>query len=391
MTVAQILAARRTSIGKFQGTLSDIPATTLGSTAIDAALTTAGVDRHLVDDVIMGMVLSAGAGQAPARQAALKAGLKPSTSAQTINKVCGSGLQSVMLASQAIRCGDASLIVAGGMENMSQAPWLVTRQLKGLGNQQLIDSMASDGLSCAFNHVSMGEYAETLASREGILRAELDEFACQSHQRAVDAQERRLFHDEIVPLSAKTKSGSITINYDEGPRPDSSTEQLAKLRPAFRKEGVITAGNSAMISDGAAAVVVASDSFVRDHRLTPMAEIIASTTAGRDPADLFLAPVDAINKLLSLTKYHIADIDLWEMNEAFAAQMIACQRALRIPFDRLNTRGGAIALGHPIGASGARVLTTLLHSLKSENKEFGVASLCLGGGNAVAMLVKRLS
>ena len=391
MSVSLILSARRTPIGKFQGALGDIPAAELGAIAIDAALTASAVDRQLVDDVIMGMVLPAGAGQAPARQAAIKAGIPSTASALTVNKVCGSGLQSVMLASQAIRCCDASLVVAGGMENMSQAPWLIPRQLRGLGNQSLIDSMSSDGLSCAFNHVSMGEYAEALAEWERISREELDAFAVESHRRAIEAREQGHFQGEIVPLSIKTKFGSITISHDEGPRLGCSLEQLSKLRPAFRKDGAITAGNSAMISDGAAAVVVASDDFVHLHGLTPIAEIVASTTAGLAPEDLFVAPVDAINKLLSIAKRGVQDIDLWEINEAFAVQMIACQRALRIPSERLNVHGGAIALGHPIGTSGARILTTLLHSLQMQGKEWGVASLCLGGGNAVAMLVKRIT
>lgn len=386
MAVAQILSASRTPIGKFQGALSEIPATSLGSAAIDAALTSSDVDRQLVDEVIMGMVLPAGTGQAPARQAAIHAGVPASASALTINKVCGSGLQSVILASHSIRADECSLVVAGGMESMSRAPWLVSRQLKGLGNQSLVDSMINDGLSCSFNQVSMGEYAEALAARERITRQAMDEFACESHRRAVVALKRNFFRNEMISIEANS-----AITRDEGPRADSSIEKLSKLKPAFRPEGSITAGNSAMISDGAAAVVVASDEFAREHQLTPIAEIVASTAAGRDPEDLFVAPVDAINKLLSRTRLSVRDINLWEINEAFAVQMIACQRALEIPSERLNVCGGAIALGHPIGASGTRILVTLVHSLRRENKEWGVAALCLGGGNAVAMLVKRLT
>lgn len=391
MSRTVILSACRTPIGKFQGVLSGVPSTELGSVAIRAAISQSGVSPDRVDEVIMGMVLPAGVGQAPARQAALAAGIPSSVAAVTVNKVCGSGLKAVMLANQAIRCGDASVIVAGGMESMSQAPWLIERQLRGLGDHSLTDSMTHDGLSCSISHLSMGDIAERLAKQQGITRADQDAYSYESHRRAIAAQRENGFQDEIVSLPASSKSSIPQITMDEGPRPDCSRDQLAKLRPAFVADGTVTAGNAAMISDGAAAVVVASAEFARSQNLQPMAEIVAATTAGLDPVDLFVAPVAAIRMLLTKTEHRVEDIDLWEINEAFAVQMLACQRSLGIPSERLNIRGGAIALGHPIGASGARVLTTLVHAMRRENRELGVAALCLGGGNAVAMLVRRLS
>lgn len=391
MSTAVILSACRTPIGKFQGTLGTVGGVELGSVAIRAALSRAAVAPDLVDDVIMGMVLPAGVGQAPARQAAIRAGVPASKSAVTVNKVCGSGLQAVMQASQAVRCGDANLIVAGGMESMSQSPWLIKRQLSGLGDQTLTDSMIHDGLRCTISQLSMGEIGERLAAKQGISRKDQDAFACESHRRAIAAQRDGLFQDEIIPVPITIKGTTSQVSTDEGPRADCSIEGLAKLRPAFIANGTVTAGNAAMISDGAAAVVVTSSAYATDQSLVPCAEIVASTTGGVEPEDLFVAPVEAIRKLLSLTKLRVPDVDLWEINEAFAVQMLACQRMLEIPADRLNRRGGAISLGHPIGASGARVLTTLIHTLRQENRELGVASLCLGGGNAVAMLVRRLS
>jgi acetyl-CoA C-acetyltransferase len=350
-----------------------------------------GVSPDQVDEVILGMVLPAGAGQAPARQAAIRAGIPSKAGALTINKVCGSGLKAIMLADQAIRCGDATAIVAGGMESMSQAPWLVERQLQGLGNRQLIDSMMHDGLWCAMNQLSMGEIAERLALKHGITRADQDAFACESHRRATVAMRENLFHSEIIPLLPNSKPGAAPVTSDEGPRSECTVDQLAKLKPAFIREGTVTAGNSAMISDGAAAVVVTSSEFAAAHNLKPIAEIIAATTAGGEPEDLFVAPVEAVHKLLAKTGHRVEDIDLWEINEAFAVQMLACQRMLGISMKHVNIQGGAVALGHPIGASGARVLTTLVHALKRTHGDLGIAALCLGGGNAVAMLVWRLS
>jgi acetyl-CoA C-acetyltransferase len=386
-----ILAACRTPIGKFQGALASMPATNLGAAAIRAAMKRAELPPDTVDEVIMGEVLPAGVGQAPARQAALGAGIPSKVAALTINKVCGSGLKAVMLADQAIRGHDASVIVAGGMENMSQAPWLIERQLKGLGNHQLVDSMIQDGLRCSISELSMGEIAERLATRQKITREDQDAFACDSHRKAVAATRDDIFKDELIPLPANSKPDAAMLTADEGPRPDCALDRLARLRPSFIADGTVTAGNSAMISDGAAAVVVASSEFAQSHRLNPLAEIVSSATAGLDPEDLFIAPVEAVRKLLKKTGHLVGDIDLWEINEAFAVQMVACQRMLDISSDRLNVAGGAIALGHPIGASGARVLTTLVHALRREDRELGIASLCLGGGNAVAMLIRRLS
>jgi acetyl-CoA C-acetyltransferase len=368
-----------------------IPAVDLAATAIRAAVSSARVSPDLVQEVILGMVLPAGVGQAPARQALISAGVSARAAALTINKVCGSGLKAVMLANQAIRCGDASVVVAGGMESMSRAPWLIERQLHGFGDHHLIDSLTHDGLRCAVTKQSMGEIAEQLASKLGISRSDQDAYACESHRRAIAAQSLHHFHDEITAVTVGTKSGPSSVNNDEGPRGDCSLDRLAGLRPAFISDGTITAGNAAMVSDGAAAVVVASAEFAKSHELRPLAEIVAATTAGLEPADLFLAPVEAIRQLLAKTGHQIDEIDLWEINEAFAVQVLANQRLLGISSELLNIRGGAIALGHPIGASGARVLATLVHALRSSDRELGIAALCLGGGNAVAMLVKRLS
>lgn len=390
MSTVVILSACRTPIGKYQGGLSSIPATELGARAIAAALKASQLESHLVEEVIFGTVLPAGQGQAPARQAALKAGIPPQVAALTINKVCGSGLKAVMLANQAIRCGDSAAVVAGGMESMSRAPWLVERQLQGLGDKKLIDSMLHDGLYCGMSDLSMGQIADQLAEREGISREDQDRYSCESHRRATAAIQRNVFEAEIVPVEVTVKSSTKLIMVDEGPRSDCSIGKLATLRPSFGANGTVTAGNAAMISDGAAALTISSADFAKSRRLTPLAEIVAATTAGLKPEDLFVAPVEAIRKLLARTGHTVKDIDLWEINEAFAVQMLACQRPLEIPHDKLNIHGGAIALGHPIGASGARVLTTLVHSLHRENRELGVAALCLGGGNAVAMLVKRM-
>lgn len=391
MDSAVILSARRTAIGKFQGGLSSLPAPELGATAIRGALAQSGVAPDEVDGVIFGTVLPAGVGQAPARQAALKAGLPESTDALTVNKVCGSGLQAVMLAAQAIRCGEAQVIVAGGMESMSRAPWLIERQLTGVGDHALIDSMMHDGLYCAMSQQGMGTIAERLATKEKISRADQDEFSLASHVKAALAQKEGLFQQEIAEVEISSKAGPIKFLADEGPRADSSIEKLTKLRPAFSATGSVTAGNSSMISDGAAAVVVASREAAKSRCATPIAEIVGSASAAIAPEDLFVAPIEAVNKLLKKTGHVVNDIDLWEINEAFAVQVLACQRALGIDLNRLNVHGGAIALGHPIGASGARVLTTLVHALRRRNGELGVATLCLGGGGAVAMLIRRLS
>jgi acetyl-CoA C-acetyltransferase len=390
MREAVILSACRTPIGKFLGSLSTLSAAELGAVAVRSAFERAGVAPDDVDEVIMGNVLSAGVGQAPARQAALKAGLPPTVAALTVNKVCGSGLKAVMLAAQAVRCGDADVVVAGGMESMSRAPYLLAREGSKLGDRELTDSMLADGLTCAFGGCSMGEIAESLARGDGVSREDQDRFAVESHRRAVRAAEEGAFAGEIVPVTLRTRKDEVTVARDEGPRSDTTPETLSRLRPAFQGGETVTAGNASMISDGAAAVVVTSAQWAAERKLKPMARIVASTTAGARPEDLFIAPVAAVRQVLEKTGRRIDDIDLFEINEAFAAQMLACVRRLELPPDRLNVDGGAIALGHPIGASGARVLVTLLHALKRRSRKTGVASLCLGGGNAVAMLVEAV-
>jgi acetyl-CoA C-acetyltransferase len=389
MSNALVLSACRTPIGKFRGSLSSMPATELGSIVVQEAVARAGLNPAEVDEVILGNVLSAGVGQAPARQAALRAGLPPKVAALTINKVCGSGLKAVMLAAQGVRSGDVDVVIAGGMESMSRAPWLLPRDAPTLGDRVLVDSLMYDGLVWPFTKQSMGEVAEELAEKAGISRGEQDTYALESHRRAVAATEAGAFASEIVPVAASQTSGNPTVSRDEGPRSDTSLDRLAKLPSAFHPLGTVTAGNASLISDGAAAVVVASDAVIARSKVRPLARIVASATSGADPQDVFTTPVDAIRSVLSQAGRNIADIDLFEINEAFAVQILACAHRLKLPLDRVNVHGGAIALGHPIGASGARVLVTLLHALQLRNGRLGVAALCLGGGNAVAMLVER--
>jgi acetyl-CoA C-acetyltransferase len=387
-----IIAGCRTPIGKFQGALAGLPAPKLGAIAVREAVRRAGVGPEQVDEVIMGNVLSAGLGQAPARQAALVAGLPPTVAAVAINKVCGSGLKAVMLADQAIRSGDANIIVAGGMENMSLTPYLLPGARSGwrFGNQTAVDSMQYDGLWCAFENCPMGSEADYIAASRKVDRADQDAFALESHRRALDAAEKGRFRSEIVPVTlTDRKQNQSVIDHDEGPRADTTLAALAKLRPSFAAEGTVTPGNSSQISDGAAAVVVVSESAVRDFPGTFKARIVASATSGVPPKDLFIAPVSAIEKVLAKARLTMADIDLVELNEAFAAQCLACMRPLKLDPAKTNVNGGAIALGHPIGASGARVLVTLLHALEQRNLRRGLAALCLGGGNAVAMIVER--
>jgi acetyl-CoA C-acetyltransferase len=333
--------------------------------------------------------VSAGAGQAPARQAAVNGGLSPTIPAVTVNKVCGSGLKAVMLAAQAVRAGDAEFVVAGGMESMSRAPWLLEREGPALGERRLTDSMLHDGLVCALSGRSMGDIADGLAAAEGIGRDDQDAFALQSHRRAVAAIEQGGFDGEIVPVLVRRGKETLKIVRDEGPRAESNLEALAGLRPVFRAEGTVTAGNASIISDGAAAVMVASRETAERLGRRPLARIVASTTSGGPAEELFTAPVAAIEKVLVRARLSIEEIDLFEINEAFAVQVLACERGLGVPPDRVNVHGGAIALGHPIGASGARVLVTLLAALQARSARYGVASLCLGGGNAVAMVVER--
>ncbi len=390
MSEAVILSACRTPIGKFRGSLSSVSATDLGACVVREAVARAGVAPEDIEEVILGMVLPAGAGQAPARQAALKAGLPAAVGALTINKVCGSGLKAVMLAAQAIRSGDADVIVAGGMENMSQAPWLLRRDGPSLGDRSLIDSMLHDGLECTFSGQSMGHIADSLAQRAGISREVQDQFAVESHRRSVAAADAGAFQAELVAVSVASRGQTTTVTTDEGPRANCDLARLSALRPAFAGDGRVTAGNASTISDGAAAVVVASAAMAERLGRLPLARIVASATAGGPPEELFTAPVVAIRRVLERAGRSLADIDLFEINEAFAVQMLACVRELDLPPDRVNVHGGAIAIGHPIGASGARVLTTLLFALEQKQLRTGVAALCLGGGNAVAVLVERL-
>jgi acetyl-CoA C-acetyltransferase len=389
MTEAMLIAACRTPIGKFQGSLASLSATELGAIAVRAAIERAKLKPEQIHEVILGNVISAGVGQAPARQAALKAGLPPTVAALTVNKVCGSGLKAVMLAAQAIRAGDAHAIVAGGMESMSRAPYLLERSGAALGDRQLFDAMLRDGLTCPFSGDSMGQIAEALARSDGLTREQQDQFACESHRRAIEATERGFFACETVPVTIATRSGETVVSRDEGPRTDTTLERLAQLKPVFDRDGTITAGNASMISDGASAVVVVSRTFLQLHHLTPLARIMAYATSGTEPRDLFIAPVAAITLAIERAGLKLRDVDLFEINEAFAAQMLACVQRLQLPMEKVNVHGGAIALGHPIGASGARVLATLLHTLIQRDLRRGVAALCLGGGNAVAMVIER--
>jgi acetyl-CoA C-acetyltransferase len=392
---AYILSAARTPIGKFLGELSDLPAPKLGAAAIADAVKRAGVQPGQVDEVILGNVVQAGVGQAPARQAALAAGLPDTIAAYAVNKVCGSGLKAVMLAAQAVRAGDANLVVAGGMESMSNAPFLLPGVRTGYkyGDQKAVDALVHDGLWCAFENCAMGDSAEYIAAKCSISRADQDRFSARSHQRAAAAWERGDFAAEVVPVTVPAGGGrkaAVTVSRDEGIRPDSTAEGLAKLRPAFKSDGSVTAGNASQLSDGAAAVVVASGRAVEQLQARPMARILSYATSGVHPKDIFIAPVGAIRMALEKARLALADIDLIELNEAFAAQMLACGKELGLDEAKVNVNGGGIALGHPIGASGARVLTTLLYALQKRNLRYGLASLCLGGGNAVAMVVERV-
>jgi acetyl-CoA C-acetyltransferase len=392
MADAFLLSGVRTPIGKYLGGLSELTAPQLGATALREALRRAAVLPEQVEEVILGHVLQAGVGQNPARQAALKAGLPDSVAAVTINKVCGSGLKAVMLAAQAIRAGDADLLVAGGMESMSQAPFLLfgARQGWKYGDQKAVDAMIHDGLWCAFEGCHMGISAEYIAAKCHVSRAEQDRFAAQSHRRAAEAWERGAFTKEIVPVTVGSGPKAKTISRDEGIRPDTTVEALAKLRPAFQEGGTVTAGNASMLSDGAAALVVGSARAAEKLGAKPLAKIVAYTTSGVAPRDIFIAPVLAVRRVLEKAGLGLKDIELFELNEAFAAQMLACGGELKLDESRVNVHGGAIALGHPIGASGARVLVTLISALEQRGGRRGLASLCLGGGNAVAMVIERV-
>jgi len=388
-----ILSAARTPIGKFLGGLSTVPATELGAVAIRAAVERAGVPPEKVDEVFMGQVIQAGAGQAPARQAALGAGLPNGVGATTINKVCGSGLKAVMLGAASIRARDAEVIVAGGMENMNLGPYLLPGARAGyrLGNAELVDATVHDGLWCAICDVHMGIHAERVAAKHEVSRDAQDEFAVRSHARALAAIAAGRFADEIVPVEVPGKKGPTTIDTDENPRSDTSLEALARLKPAFQPDGgSVTAGNSPGITDGAAALVLASEAAVASDGLKPIARITGYAQADVAPEWLFEAPIEGVRRLLSKLDLRLDEFDLVEINEAFAAQVLADGNALGFDWDRVNVNGGAIALGHPIGASGARVLTTLLYELRRRGGRRGLATLCLGGGGAVALAVEMV-
>lgn len=388
----------RTPIGRFLGGLAPLTAPQLGAHAIRHAVQRAGVDAAQVDEVIMGNVVGAGAGQAPARQAAIHAGIPGFVPAMTINKVCGSGLKAVMLAAQSIKAGDARLVVAGGMESMSNVPFYL-RGLRGgvkFGDQTLQDGLIYDGLWCSFGNCHMGGHAEYTADKAGVTREDADAFSLRSHQKAVAAMEAGRFKDEIVPVEIPGRKGPTVVDTDEGPRADTSMDALAKLKPAFPKDApaglanlVVTAGNAPGLNDGAAAVVVASLEYAEAHGLEVEAVISAYAVGATEPKDLFFAPIDAVEKLMAKEGKAIGDYEVVEVNEAFAVQAIADMRALGMDEARVNVNGGAVALGHPIGASGARVLVTLLNAMRQQDAGTGMATLCLGGGNAVALSVER--
>ncbi|MDL2334883.1 MAG: acetyl-CoA C-acetyltransferase [Chloroflexota bacterium] len=397
-----VVSAARTPIGKFGGSLADVPATTLGGIAIRAAVERAGIANDAVDEVLMGQVLQAGVGQAPARQALLKGGLADTTSATTINRVCGSGMKSIMLGAAEIRAGDAEIVVAGGMENMNQGPYLLPKARFGyrLGNAEMIDSTVLDGLWCSVEGCHMGTHAERVAIKDHVSRADQDQLALESHQKALAAIAAGRFKDEIVPVPIRKGTEEVLFDTDEGPRADTSLEALARLKPVFAlpsgedrgdaTDGTVTAGNAPGITDGAAATVVASERAVERLGLKPLARIVGYSQAEVAPKWLFLAPVKGVQKLLDKTGMAMGDFDLIEINEAFAAQVLADGRELGFDWSKVNVNGGAIALGHPIGASGARVVATLLYELRRREGRYGLATLCLGGGGSVAMAFERI-
>ena len=387
-----IVEAARTAIGSFNGALASFSATDLGRAAIMAVLERAGIKPNMVDEVILGNVLQAGLGQNPARQAALKAGIPAEVPAYTVNKVCGSGLKAVNLAAQAIIAGDAEIIVAGGMESMSSAPYLLEKARWGyrMGHGKLVDTMIQDGLWCAFNDYHMGITAENVAAQHGISRQAQDELAAASQAKAIKAIADGLFKDEIVPMVIKNKKGDIVFDTDEYPRAGTTIESLAGLKAAFKGDGTVTAGNASGINDGAAALVVTSAEKAKELGLKPLARIRSYAAGGIDPSIMGLGPVSATRKALAKAGLTVADLDLIEANEAFAAQFLAVGKELGLPAEKINVHGGAIALGHPIGASGARILVTLLHAMKRREARLGLATLCIGGGQGVATVVERI-
>ena len=389
---AVIISAARTPVGKFLGSLKGFTAPELGAIAVRESVKRAGVKPEDVDEVIMGCVIQAGLGQNPARQAALRGGLSPSVAAVTVNKVCGSGLKAVMMAAQAVKLGDSELVVAGGMESMSNAPYLMTKAREGyrLGNGELVDSMINDGLWCAFENYHMGCTGELIADEYSVGRAEQDEFATSSHRKAAAAIKAGKFKDEIVAVEIPQRKGpAIVFDTDETVREDTSVDTLAKLKPAFKKEGSVTAGNAPGVNDGASAVVVTSLRRAQEMGVEPMARIVAQAVAGVEPKYVMIAPVEAVRKLFKKTGWSASEVDLIELNEAFSVAALAVTRELGLDPERVNVNGGAVALGHAIGQSGSRLLTTILHELKRRNAHRGVVALCLGGGNAVAMAIER--
>jgi len=393
MQEAVIVSAVRTPTGKFLGGLKDLTATQLGALVVAEAVRRAGIDAASVQECIMGNVVSAGLGQAPARQAALRGGLSNDVAALTINKVCGSGLKAVMLAQQAIAVGDSEVIVAGGMESMSNCPYLLERAREGLrlGHGQVIDSMINDGLWCSFEQCHMGNAGETIADEWHIDRACQDRYAVESHRKAAEATANGRFKAEILPLSIPSKKGaSVLVDRDESVRPETTMETLGALKAAFRKDGTVTAGNAPPVNDGAAALVIMSADRAARLNLKPMARIVGQASSGLAPKYVLMTPVEAVRRLVKKIDWRLEDVDLVELNEAFAVQAVAVLRDLGLDADKVNVNGGAVALGHPIGASGARVLTTLLYALEARNARRGIATLCLGGGNGVALAVERL-
>jgi len=387
-----IASFARTPVGMFHGALAETPATELGGIVLRHALLRAGVSGSLVDEVFMGNVLPAGLGQNPARQAAILAGIPSSVGAVTLNKVCGSGLHAVLMAERSIRSGEASIVAAGGMENMTRAPYLLTKGRGGyrIGNAEIVDSMMNDGLTDAYEHVAMGVYAEACAEKYGLTREAQDDFAVVSNLRARASIDSGAFKAEIVPVPVMAGKDSVEFSEDEQPQRFNEAK-LRRLRPAFAKQGgTITAGNASSINDGAAAVTVVSEAACREHGIKPIARILGSVTVGGDPEWFTMAPVQAVNKLLAKLSLNVSDVDLFEINEAFAAATLAVMQELGVSQEKTNVQGGAVALGHPIGASGARVLVTLLSALEQRGGKLGVATLCIGGGEAVAMAVERL-
>jgi acetyl-CoA C-acetyltransferase len=389
-----IISGCRTPVGKFQGSLSDMSAPQLGAIVVREAVKRAGIEPSQVDECIMGNVVSAGLGQNPARQAAIFGGLAPEVAAMTINKVCGSGLKAVALARQAIQTGESSVVVAGGMESMTNAPYLLPQARKGyrLGDAQIIDSMVRDGLWDVYNDYHMGITGENVAEKYGISREEQDEFALNSHRKAVSAIKECRFKSQVVPveLPAKKKGAPpVIFDKDESPREDTTIEVLRSLKPAFKKDGTVTAGNAPGVNDGAAAVVVTSAEKAKELGAKPMVRIVAQATSGIDPKWVMMAPVTAVRKIWQKTGWKNEDVDLYELNEAFSVQALGVMRELGLDPNRVNVNGGAVAIGHPIGASGARVLVTLIYEMIRRDVHRGIAALCLGGGNAVAMAVER--